>query len=73
MSNLYARFKRIFPDAPMLVGTVSVAYTGGLTVDLPGGGNVNVVGEAAVGDHVFVRDGRVEGQAPALTAITIEI
>lgn len=73
MSNLYARFKRIFPDAPMLVGTVSAAYTGGVTVELPGGGTIDVVGEAAVGDMVFVRDGRVDGQAPALTAITIEI
>lgn len=73
MSNLFARFKRIFPDAPLLVGTVTVAYVGGLTVELPGGGTVDVVGEANLGDRVFIRDGRVEGQAPTLTPITIEI
>lgn len=42
-------------------------------VQLPGGGVLQVRGAAAVGDQVFVRDGLIEGLAPALTPVAIDI
>jgi hypothetical protein len=39
------------------------------TVQLPGGGVLQARGDAAVGDRVFVRDGLIEGPAPALTYV----
>lgn len=43
------------------------------TVQLPGGGVLQARGDAAVGDRVFVRDGLIEGLAPALTVVAIDI
>lgn len=73
MANLYAEFKKLIPTAPLLVGTVADAYTGGATVTLQGGGTLRVRGAATVGQRVFVRDGVIEGAAPALTLVEIEI
>lgn len=73
MSNLYAQFKKLLPNAPLLVGTVAATYTGGATITLQGGGTLRARGEATVGDRVFVRDGVIEGLAPALTLVEIEV
>ena len=43
------------------------------TVQLPGDGVLQARGDAAVGDRVFVRDGLIEGLAPALTVVAIDI
>jgi hypothetical protein len=40
------------------------------TVELPGGGVLQVRGDAAVSDQVFIRDGLIEGQAPQLQGLT---
>lgn len=45
----------------------------GPAVQLPGGGVLQVRGAAAVGDQVFVRDGLIEGLAPALAIVSIDI
>lgn len=73
MANLYAVFKKLIPNAPLLVGTVVEAYTGGATVTLQGGGLLRVRGAATVGQRVFVRDGVIEGEAPDLPLFQIEI
>lgn len=71
--NLFKAFREVFPDAPLQAGTV-VAFAGGVaTVELPGGGRVLARGEGAPGDEVFVRDGVIEAEAPALTPVDIEI
>lgn len=72
-SNFYARFKSIFPDPPLLIGTVTEYGSGFAVVALPGGGTLRVRGTAQVGDQVFVRDGVIEGDAPLLTPVTIDI
>ena len=48
-------------------------FAGGATVALQGGGTLRVRGEAAVDDRVYVRDGVIEGQAPDLTLVEIEV
>ena len=39
------------------------------TITLPGGGVLQARGQATVGQRVFVRDGVIEGEAPALTYV----
>lgn len=72
-ANPYAAFRRLLPQRPLEIGTVTYADATGCTVELPGGGLLRVRGSAAVGDSVFVRDGLIEGAAPAYTPIVIEI
>lgn len=57
------------------VGVVDSVDGGGLyTVVLSDGGYVQVLGATfTVGQHVFVRDGKIEGLAATLTDVTIEI
>jgi hypothetical protein len=58
------------------VGTiVSVTSPGRYTVQIVGGGTLQVIGstEYQVADRVFVADKKIEGKAPTLTAITIDV
>lgn len=71
MSNLYAKFRALIPDAPLLVGTVTA--TAPLRVQLPDGSLIAARGDAELGQAVFVRDGALEGPAPALPVTLIEI
>ncbi len=71
--NPFKQLKAILPDPPLLVGDV-IAYSNGVaTVELPDGGTVQARGEAAVSDRVFVRDGAIEGPAPSLTVVLIDV
>ena len=73
MHNLYQQFRKLLPDPPLQVGTVTEAGSGVVTVQLPGGGIVKARGSAEVGQNVFVRDGVVEAVAPNLTLEIIEV
>ncbi len=73
MSNLYHQFLALLPPRPLQVGTVTAVAGQACTVQLPGGGVLQVRGDAAVSDRVFVRDGVIEGEAPALTPVNIEV
>ena len=73
-TNLYRALRELLPEAPLLVGTVTATHADGTcTVSLPGGGTQRVRGTAPVVASVFVRDGVIEGEAPALTPLTIEV
>lgn len=72
-TNLWKRLKQLLPDAPLLAGVVITDDTYGATVQLPDGSIVAVRGAATVGEHVFIRDGLIEGPAPSLSAVLIEI
>lgn len=73
MSNLYRQFLDLLPARPLQVGTVTATDGSTCTVQLPGGGVLQTRGAATVGQQVFVRDGVIEGDAPALTVVAIEI
>ena len=73
MHNLYQQFKKLLPDPPLQVGTVTEVGSGLVTVQLPGGGIVKARGSAEVGQNVFVRDRVVEAVAPNLTLEIIEV
>jgi hypothetical protein len=70
MHNLYREFLDLLPARPRVVGDVTAEVSPGVyTITLPGGAVLNALGESAVGQRVFVRDGVIEGSAPTLTYI----
>lgn len=71
--NLYRAFRDLMPAPALLVGDVVSIASGVATVELPDGGFLQARGEAVVDDRVFVRNGLIEGPAPALTPVTIEV
>lgn len=72
-ANLFQEMQAIFPKHPLQAGEV-LSVSGGLaTVLLPGGWEIKALGPATVGGHVFVRGGVIEGEAPSLAAVLIEI
>lgn len=72
--NLYRQLRELLPEPTLTVATVAAAHTDGtVTVTYPGGSQQRVRGTGTVGVKVFVRAGQVEGQAPSLTAVTIEV
>lgn len=74
LRNPLAQFLALLPARPLQVGTVSAITTGGTaTIDLPGGGQVQARGTTTVGSRVFVRDGAIEGNAPALPYVEAEV
>lgn len=73
MPNLLAEFKSLLPDAPLLAGEVLAVAGNIATIELPDGATLTARGPATIGQRVFVRDGAIEGQAPALTIVLIEI
>lgn len=73
MANLFRIFKDLLPEASLLVGTVTTVQTGGCVIELPGGSKIFARGTATVDQHVFVRGGVIEGQAPALAVVEITV
>jgi hypothetical protein len=72
--NQWAKFSRLLPGDPLLVGEATTVHADGtVTVTLIGGGTVRVRGEATEGQMVYVRGGRIEGEAPQLTAYEIDV
>ena len=72
--NLYRQLRELLPEPALTVATVAATHTDGtVTVTYPGGAQQRVRGTATVGQNVFVRAGQVEGQAPNLDSVTIEV
>lgn len=73
MSNLIARWRKVFPEPRLVIGTVVDSQGGVLSVELPGGAVVSARGSGALNTKVFVRNGVVEGAAPNLSVVLIEV
>jgi len=71
--NPFNKLLEILPSTRVDVGTVMAVYTDGVLVTLQGGGTTRVRGSANVGAHVYIRDGAIEGPAPALAGDTLEV
>ncbi|KAB2888421.1 MAG: hypothetical protein F9K32_16530 [Desulfobulbaceae bacterium] len=68
-TNIWARFKRLLPDSPLIIVTVnSINLVAGTSmVTTVGGGGMKVLGTAvAVGKMAYVKDGAIIGEAPNL-------
>lgn len=74
-TNLFRRLQELQPDPAVLIGDVlAVNSDNTSTVQLPDGSTFRARGTSvAVGQPAFVRNGIVEGIAPARTATVIEI
>jgi hypothetical protein len=72
--NSYKALRGLLSDPPLEVGEVVASLAGdSWLIELPGGGQIQARGQATVGQEVFVRNGLIEGQAPALTVVLIDI
>jgi hypothetical protein len=65
--NLYSLFFDLLPAKPLQIATVTAVDGDIARLVLPGGGVLTArgVGDRAIGAEVFVRDGVIEGDAPA--------
>lgn len=74
-TNVFKALLELLPQTPLTIATVAAVHADGTsTVSYPGGSQVRVRGDAfAVAAQVFVRDGVIEGSAPVLTAVTVEV
>jgi len=75
-TNLYRALLELLPEPPLQVATVAAVHTseGSSTITWPGGSQQRVRGTSvAAGGLVFVRNGVIEGSAPALMVETIEV
>lgn len=73
MANLLSEFRSLLPDAPLQVGEVLSVSGGVATLQLPDGATAQARGDATVGQNVYFRDGAIEGVAPSLTTVVIEV
>jgi hypothetical protein len=71
--NPYRLLLGLLPDPALQVGTVIAVANGVATIQMPDGGLAQARGDAAPDDHVFFRDGRIEGKAPTLPIEVIEV
>ncbi len=73
MPNLFSMFRELVPSDPLLVGTVTASNGDVHQVTMMDGGVMMVRGKASLNQQVFVRGGVIEGAAPNLPQITIEV
>lgn len=73
--NLWSAFSRLQPRDALIVATVTATHSDGTTSVQPlAGGTLRVLGSGySVGALVYVRAGRIEEAAPALTAYPVEV
>lgn len=74
--NAWTRWKALNPEPALMVGEVisQDLAAGTSQVQILGGSLLRVQGTAgAVGLPVFVRDGKIEGDAPTLPTVEIEL
>ena len=72
-TNVYRRLIALLPETPTDVGTVLTVTADGCTVELLTGERANVRGSASLGDVVYIRDGAIQGPAPVLATVEIEV
>lgn len=73
MRNLYQRFSDLSGRSLRTVGTCISADFGECRIQYPGGSVVAVKGAGEVGTRYFVQDGKLDGDAPSLPALEIDV
>ncbi|MDS4020679.1 MAG: hypothetical protein RKR03_09275 [Candidatus Competibacter sp.] len=73
MKNLWRRFSDLTGRSLRTVGTCIASEFGESVIQYPGGSQVRVKGEGTAGTRYFVLDGKLDGEAPALVALEIEV
>ena len=73
MRNPFVVLQDLLAGPPLQVATVVTSSGGVSVVELPGGGTLQVRGTGTAGDNVFIRGDLIEGPAPSLTLVQIEV
>lgn len=73
MPNPLVALRQLFAAPPVQIGEVTAVSGVLASITLPGGATITARGTAAVGQHVFVRGGVIEGQAESLSVVTFEV
>lgn len=73
MKNLFKRWQDLTGRSLRTVGTCIAVDFGECMIEYPGGSFVWVKGAGVMGTRYFVKDGKLDGEAPALASLTIEI
>lgn len=74
MSNLWAQFQALLNPAPLLIGTIETVRPDGLAVViLPDGGHIIARGTGIAGAKVYVQNGVIQGDAPAMPVDTVTV
>jgi hypothetical protein len=71
--NPYKRLKALTDPPPADIGQVVELKTDGVIVRLVSGHDIHARGSATLSSWVYVRDGAIEGPAPALSWSYIEV
>lgn len=66
MFNPWQDLENLVAGPPLQAGVVTASLDGVVTVELPGGGELQVRGSATIGQTVFVRGDVIESEAPDL-------
>lgn len=76
MGNFWQQFKDLLPQEPKLVGTITANYGNSMYgVSLVGGGSVQAMSntDRSIGDKVYIKGKVIDGKAPDLPDVIIEI
>lgn len=73
MKNLWRRFSDLTGRSLRTVGTCISADGAECTIQYPGGSWVRVKGAGVVDTRYFILEGRLDGEAPSLTSLEIEV
>ena len=73
MRNLFKRFSDLTGRSLRTVGACISTDFGECTIQYPGGSVVRVKGAGTVGTRYCVLDGKLDGEAPSLPSLTIEV
>lgn len=72
--NVWRRFQQLAnPPSLVTVGLCVDAEFGSCTIELIGGSRIRVVGAGTTGKKYFIKDGRLDGEAPDLDVQFIDI
>jgi hypothetical protein len=71
--NPFKKLIGMLPLGRVDVGQVTASDGGGVTIALQMGGIIHVRGTATVGSRVYVRNGAIDGPAPDLIGVDIEV
>ena len=72
-TNPYVALLALLPSYPLQIATITAIDGEVAQLALLGGGVLTARGAGTVGDQVFVRDGVIEGQAPSMPFVQVEI
>ena len=72
-TNPYRALLALLPEPVTDVGEIIAVHAGGCTVQILSGDQVEARGAGSIGDLVYLRDGAIQGPAPVIDTVEIEV